>query len=221
MTRTRRVALTIAEFVVRYAPTGCEEWARALRAELDVIESDWAALRWATSSLRVLRRKPLYGEPYAWFPTAVFLYYYATQTLSALLNMRKSHGPVLAGDLLICAGCQYWLVVWSSARLRERARPDPADRVATLIYVREGLERRLARYRTIRRWFPQLAMASMGAGYVLRDRALPGAQVVLPIFAVAAFAAVIVVVSLDTPGKVRQRIAELDDRISQTRLTGR
>ncbi|HKO19394.1 MAG TPA: hypothetical protein VJU82_10965 [Acidobacteriaceae bacterium] len=218
MTRVRRAAIAISDFVVRYAPTGSDEWARGLRAELDVVESDWSALRWALGSLRVLLRRQLYREPYSWLPTALFLYYYVTQTSSALLSMRKSHGTVLAGDLLICAGWQYWLVFWSSARLRERARPDPADRLATLMYVREGLERKLARYRTIRRWFPQLALSSMCAGYLLRYRAiLPGAQVVFPVFAAVGIA----VISLDTPGKVRQQIAKLDGRISHTRLTGR
>lgn len=44
MTGIRRVALCIAEFARTYASPGCVEWAEALEAEIEVIESDWTAL---------------------------------------------------------------------------------------------------------------------------------------------------------------------------------
>ena len=54
MTLIRRVALTISDEVVRWASPGCKEWAEGLEREAAVIESDWAALRWAIGSTRVL-----------------------------------------------------------------------------------------------------------------------------------------------------------------------
>jgi hypothetical protein len=48
------VALTISDEVVRWASPGCKEWAEGLEREGAVIESDWAALRWAIGSTRVL-----------------------------------------------------------------------------------------------------------------------------------------------------------------------
>jgi hypothetical protein len=54
MTRTRRLALAISARVVRWASPGCKEWAEGLAREAAVIESDWAALRWAIGSMRVL-----------------------------------------------------------------------------------------------------------------------------------------------------------------------
>ena len=216
MTRVRRVGIAVSDFVVRYAPTGSDEWARGLRAEFDVIDSDWAALGWALGSLRVLLRKPLYREPYAWLPAAVFLYYFVTQTLTALLYMRRTHWHALAGGVLTCAGWFYFLVLGSSGWLRQRAQPDPADRLAVLLYQREGLERLLARFRTIRRWFPHIAVVCMALGYDLRYRPVrPGVIFWMSV------GVLVVMVPLRTPAEVQRRMAELDKRIERTRLTGR
>ncbi len=54
MTLVRRLALTISDHVERWASPGCKEWAEGLERETAVIESDWAALRWALGSTRVL-----------------------------------------------------------------------------------------------------------------------------------------------------------------------
>ncbi len=60
MTLVRIVALTISDKVVRWASPGCKEWAEGLEREAKVIESDWAALRWAMGSTRVLLdRRPV------------------------------------------------------------------------------------------------------------------------------------------------------------------
>jgi hypothetical protein len=60
MTFIRRKALETASWVVWLASPGCREWAEGLEREVAEIESDWAALRWATGGLRVVldRRKP-------------------------------------------------------------------------------------------------------------------------------------------------------------------
>ena len=54
MSLLRIVALTISDEVVRWASPGCKEWAEGLERETRVIESDWAALRWAIGSTRLL-----------------------------------------------------------------------------------------------------------------------------------------------------------------------
>jgi hypothetical protein len=54
MTLIRRAALTITGFVVRHASPGWKEWAEGMAGEAAYIEGDWAALRWALGSLRIL-----------------------------------------------------------------------------------------------------------------------------------------------------------------------
>lgn len=54
MSLVRRSADRIAGLVVRYASPGSKEWAQAIESELLYIESDWRALGWALSGVRVL-----------------------------------------------------------------------------------------------------------------------------------------------------------------------
>lgn len=46
--------MRISGVVVDHASSGCREWAEGLAREVEFIESDWSALLWAISSLRVL-----------------------------------------------------------------------------------------------------------------------------------------------------------------------
>ncbi len=50
----RGLALGITQLVVTCASPGSQEWAHALARELDFIEDDWSALRWALGSVRIL-----------------------------------------------------------------------------------------------------------------------------------------------------------------------
>jgi len=54
MTLLRKLALKISGRVVRYASSGCKDWAEALAAEVAFIRNDWAALGWALGSIRVV-----------------------------------------------------------------------------------------------------------------------------------------------------------------------
>ena len=54
MTLIRRLAMKIAGVVVRDASPGCREWAEGVAREVEFIEDDWSALRWAIGSTRVL-----------------------------------------------------------------------------------------------------------------------------------------------------------------------
>ncbi len=54
MTTMRRFALTVSKVVQRFATPGSKEWAQATAGEIEHIESDWAALRWALGSMKIL-----------------------------------------------------------------------------------------------------------------------------------------------------------------------
>jgi hypothetical protein len=56
MNPLRQLALKVASGVVRLASPGAEEWAKATSREIEFIESDWAALRWALGGMRILLR---------------------------------------------------------------------------------------------------------------------------------------------------------------------
>jgi hypothetical protein len=54
MTLARKLASRISAFVARHASPGWKEWAEGMTREVAYVEGDWAALLWATGSLRVL-----------------------------------------------------------------------------------------------------------------------------------------------------------------------
>src|ERR1017187_5629934 len=53
MTRLRKLAVKISDTVVRRCPLAYKDWAQATAWELEFIESDWAALRWALGSWKM------------------------------------------------------------------------------------------------------------------------------------------------------------------------
>jgi hypothetical protein len=53
MTRLRKLAVKISDTVVRRCPPAFKDWAQATSRELEFIESDWAALRWALGSWKM------------------------------------------------------------------------------------------------------------------------------------------------------------------------
>jgi hypothetical protein len=54
MTRVRRMAVDISNWIVGMASQGSREWAEGLAREVTFIEGDGTALRWALGSVRVL-----------------------------------------------------------------------------------------------------------------------------------------------------------------------
>jgi hypothetical protein len=53
MTRLRKLAVKISDTVIRRSLPAYKDWARATARELEFIESDWAALRWALGSWKM------------------------------------------------------------------------------------------------------------------------------------------------------------------------
>jgi hypothetical protein len=68
---------------------------------------------------------------------------------------------------LALLACGYWAACSVFDWLRERWRPSPSNIEAYRVFLREDLELKLARYRTVRRWFPILAALSAYLGYLL------------------------------------------------------
>src|ERR1700722_17118680 len=56
MTRLRKLAVKISDTVVPRCPPAYKDWALATSRELEFIESDWAALRWALGSWKMAAR---------------------------------------------------------------------------------------------------------------------------------------------------------------------
>jgi hypothetical protein len=54
MTLLRGLALKISNAVVKYASSGCREWAEGVAREVEFVQGDWAALGWAIGSMRLL-----------------------------------------------------------------------------------------------------------------------------------------------------------------------
>ncbi len=54
MRRVRKLAIGISQWVSRNAPAGARDWGAASEGELEHIESDWEALRWAIGSTTML-----------------------------------------------------------------------------------------------------------------------------------------------------------------------
>lgn len=57
MTALRKLALKVSDFVVQFASPGSKDWARATLREIEFIEDDWTALRWALGSTRILLQR--------------------------------------------------------------------------------------------------------------------------------------------------------------------
>jgi hypothetical protein len=57
MTNLRRFALKILNVTVRLASPGARDWANAMSRELDFIENDWTALRWAVGSTKIVFKR--------------------------------------------------------------------------------------------------------------------------------------------------------------------
>jgi hypothetical protein len=214
MTPVRKLALSISSRVVRWASRGCKEWAEAQARELAFIPSDRAALRWALGSTRVLldRRaasraelpaRPTFLDAIVWL-----LYFEACIWICAKMLTATGWQHRLGWGLVVLA-CGYWAACSVFDWLRERWQPPISDIQARRLFLREGLELKLTRYRTVRRWFPILAILSGWAGYLLivGGEAHFWAQVIALGW--------LVLHSPETPAKIQSRIERMDALIAE------
>lgn len=66
MSAIRRVAERVLLFVVRRLPEGSRSWGRAMLREMDFVDNDWAALRWALGSTAALCKQSLIQTLKSW-----------------------------------------------------------------------------------------------------------------------------------------------------------
>jgi hypothetical protein len=155
MTRLRKLATKISSLVVRAASPAAKDWANASSSEMEFIESDWAALRWALGSAKVLFRcydaaplKTLSGVPMA-------MQRLAQQTseksrlccicliLEALFfahQLWHIHNPVRRTGIYLVIAALAYCAAQILAR-RGRRVPQHSDLAAQIVHYRGELER--------------------------------------------------------------------------------
>jgi hypothetical protein len=174
MSPIRKLAVRILGAVVRWASPGCKEWAEGLAREVEFIGSDWSALGWAIGSFQVVlnRREASIGsgskparpsrlDVMFWLLYLEMCFWSGTRMLTATGWQQR-----LGWGLALLA-CGYWAACSVLNWLRDRWQPSTSDIEAYRRFLREGLELKLSRYRTVRRWFPSLANFSGWVGYLL------------------------------------------------------
>lgn len=203
--------------MVTLASPGCKDWAAAQARELTFIPNDWTALRWAIGSTRVLldRRdvptgsrsefpaRPNYLDVLSW------LFHLTLGFDFCLFLLTSKSWNQRLGWSLVLLGWSYWAVCSVFDWLRERWQPPTSDIVAYRLFLREGLELKLAQYRTVRRWFPTLASLSALVGY---DLTVKGE---VHFWWYVILIAWVALNSSETPAKIQSRIERMDVRIAE------
>jgi hypothetical protein len=222
MTLIRRAAVAISARVVRWSAPGCREWAEGLENEVEFIDSDWRALAWSLGSVRVLldrRATAGTGSGVAVrgpsrLDVLIWLLYLSVGLNFCVFMLTSTGLRQRVGWGLALLACGYWATCSVFNRLRDRRQPSTSDIVAYRLFLREGLALKLARYRTVRRWFPALASLAGWVGYLL----IAGGQNLFGGF----FVAMVWMGGhpLDTPAKIQGRIERMDALIAQAQQAG-
>lgn len=161
MTLVRRKALEISSWVTWLASPGCKEWAEGSEREAAVIESDWAAVRWAIGSTCILldrREAPMTSLDDV--PAAAQKFF---GSLAARLTFNSGYKLTVAGVIasafllsmtfldtsmplatigaLLLSGT----MIWSSIYLRDRVQrppqsPLPSDPSECALSLRSALQ---------------------------------------------------------------------------------
>ena len=216
----RGMAEAVSRFTVRHAAGERREWAAGMAREVEEVPGDWAALGWALGSMRVLlegRRmlSPGLAAPPSYIQS-VFRIVMTLQFLNCAIDAVQATDWVRrVGWALAALGWMYWegtVVRWMD---EAREVPDRSDRAAMRVYLREQMERRLARYRSAWRWVPPMITVGMCAGYVVT---LKGGVAARPWTAVT-FAAVggmaLVLQLMETPAAIEARIRRLEALVGE------
>jgi hypothetical protein len=156
MTLVRRVAMKVSGLVVRYASSGCKEWAEGLAREVEFIEDDWSALWWAAGSTRVLldrREAPASSLSEAVAkarhsleslrrPNFIYRFLFLQAVLRALRFFDASSRQQRAGCVLVVLAGTY-MGIFDLLRTRMvQLPPNDEDAEAWAFYYRRELERR-------------------------------------------------------------------------------
>jgi hypothetical protein len=115
--------------------------------------------------------------------------------------------PQRAGAGPMAFGWAYWATTSVLGWLRERNAPPLSDIQATTLFLREELERRLERFRSVRRWFPILATVAIFSGYFLT---FGGVSLISSGVVIAGGLFAIRLQCLESPKRIQGRIERMD-----------
>jgi chorismate-pyruvate lyase len=227
MTRLRKLATKISCLVVRATSPVAKDWAKASSREIEFVESDWAALRWALGSTKVLFRiceevplQSLSGVPLATQrlakQTAVRARQICIVTVFEVLVFARSlwhiHNPVRRTGIYLVIAALAYCAVQVLAR-RGRRVPQQADLSAQIVHYRDELERERRFHSGVWLWsrmvllFGALAVF-MVAGAIAPPTSVRRAAIYALILAIMAVFAT--VVNSRMAAKFQRRIEELD-----------
>ncbi|QEE27055.1 hypothetical protein FTW19_02930 [Terriglobus albidus] len=183
MTILRRVARNIAGYVVQHASPGWKEWAEGLGRELDFIESDWRALRWAVSSLPVLLdRRPrailssadleIAAQKFAsqkryrvndvWLANNKDWLVWVGPLLSCLIQLLTEHTRYWSANCVALPGLII-LLTHGVLHRKPSSVPDRDDTAGMVQFYKKELER----FCNVSFWFYFVGFLSVGLGYSL------------------------------------------------------
>ncbi|MGD0797698.1 MAG: hypothetical protein ABR910_08235 [Acidobacteriaceae bacterium] len=226
MTRLRKLATKISCVVVRAASPAAKDWANASSSEMEFIESDWAALRWALGSTKVLFRiceqaplKTLSGVPLATQRLAQQTakrarcgYIIVIEALFFVRLLWQIHNPVRRTGIYLVIAALVYVLAQVLAR-RGRRVPPQADLPAQIVHYRSELERERRFHSGMWLWSRMVLLFGALAVYAVAGAIAPPTSVlraavnavILVIFAVFA-----TVVNSRRAARVQRRIEELD-----------
>lgn len=231
MTTARKLALKISNTILQLAPSGAEDWAKAMLREIDFIENDWVALLWALGGTRILLRlKPrchsrdIHLTAVADIPHAaqILTNKVRARTLSVVVTMFESvaFGCILflvpspiqkLGSLLTVAAMLYMTYQLMARRVREV--PTETDSTDRAIFYRKELERQRDFHRGWWLWsrlaimLPGLIVFCAG-GAVAEPKYLEGYAIIAAFF--VGVCAVAVPANLRLARKYQGQLNELD-----------
>jgi|GEM_PF-1985980 len=215
MSPIRKLAVRISGTVVRWASPGCKEWAEGLAREVEFIGSDWSALGWAIGSLQVVldrRQAPIGSGSKPARPSRLkvmfWLLYLEVCFWSGMEMLTATGWQQRLGWGLVLLAWGYWAACSVLNWLRDRWQPSTSDIEAYRRFLRTGLELKLSRYRTVRRWFPSLAIFSGSVGY-----SLIGGEV--HFWGYFILGLLILPLQLDTAANIQGRIERMDALIAE------
>jgi hypothetical protein len=200
------------------------EWAEGLEREADSIESDRDALRWALGSISVLfdRRATAtvsdrnFSAKILRWSEWVWRIIVPMQIVMFLMDVFSSkYLSYRIGSGLLAFSWIYWAISQILDELRNRKEPPLADRNARLLFGIENNMRRLTRFRSIRRWFPEFVTVTICVGVILRFSGGILENSIWTGFVVIGGVIVIWIQCMDTPKKIQARIDRMNALITE------
>jgi hypothetical protein len=227
MTRLRKLATKISCLVVRTASPAAKDWAKASAREMEFIESDWAALRWALGSAKVLLRRCELAPLATLSDVPMAMQRLAQKTakrarLGCIMMISEAlffahslwhiHNPVRRTGIYLVIAAMAYMAAQVLAR-RGRRVPEQADLPAQIVHYRGELEREQRFHSGMWLWsrmvllFGALAVL-MVAGAIAPPTSVRRAGVnaaILAVLAVLGFVA-----NTRQTAMLRRRVEELD-----------